>query len=228
MGRIGHNAGVMTMPSDPQALDDVIVLARQETRITTDPRVVAEARERFTRAGAVVLRGFLSPPLLSALQQELRQGEFKTKIHPASGVEEVFGRKEATWLFRFLLTTRDVLGAVTALTGVEPLYKAEVRIYRLVPGTGHQHDWHSDAARQRQLGLSVNLSEGMFEGGNLQIRHPGDEALLSDIRNTGPGDAVIFGISPNLEHRVLEVTGDVPRVALAGWFTAETDSRIGP
>jgi hypothetical protein len=210
----------MAMPSDPRALADVIVMSRDETRITTDGRVLADARDRFQRSGAVVLRGFLAPSLLAAVQKQMTAGDFKTKVHPASGVEEVLGRKEATWLFRFLLTTRDLLGAVTAITGAAPLNKAEVRIYRLVPGTGHQHDWHNDLTDDRRLGLSVNLSEGLFEGGNLQIRHPDEEALLSDIRNTGPGDAVIFGISPHLEHRVLEVTGTEPRVALAGWFTA--------
>jgi hypothetical protein len=210
----------MAMPSDPQALDDVIVMSRDETRITTDGRVLADARDRFQRSGAVVLRGFLAPSLLAAVQKQVAVGDFKTKVHPASGVEEVLGRKEATWLFRFLLTTRDLLGAVTAITGAAPLNKAEVRIYRLLPGTGHQHDWHNDLSDDRRLGLSVNLSDGLFEGGNLQIRHPDEEALLSDIRNTGPGDAVIFGISPQLEHRVLEVTGTEPRVALAGWFTA--------
>jgi len=210
----------MAMPSDPQALDDVIVMSRAETRITTDGRVLAQARDRFLRSGAVVLRGFLAPSLLSAVQAQIRPDDFTTKVHPASGVEEVLGRKEATWLFRFLLTTRDLLGAVTEITVATPITKAEVRIYRLVPGTGHQHDWHNDLTDERRLGLSVNLSEGVFDGGNLQIRHPDDEALLSDIRNTGPGDAVIFGIGPHLEHRVLEVTGTEPRVALAGWFTA--------
>jgi hypothetical protein len=210
----------MAMPSDPQAIDDVIVMSRTETRITTDGRVLAQARDRFERSGAVVLRGFLAPSLLAEVQAQIQPADFKTKVHPASGVEEELRRKEATWLFRFLLTTRDLLGAVTAITGASPLTRAEVRIYRLVPGTGHQHDWHNDISDDRRLGLSVNLSGGVFEGGNLQIRHPDDEALLSDIRNTGPGDAVIFGIGPHLEHRVLEVTGTQPRVALAGWFTA--------
>jgi 2OG-Fe(II) oxygenase superfamily len=217
----------MVMPSDPQALDEVIVLSRNETRITTDGRLLAEARERFQRGGAVVLRGFLAPSLLAAVHEQIAAAEFKTKLHPASGVEELLARKEATWLFRFLLTTRDVIEAVTTITGADPITRAEVRIYRLVPGTGQQHDWHNDISDNRRLGLSVNLSDGLFEGGNLQIRHPDEETLLSDIRNTGPGDAVIFGIGPHLEHRVLEVSGTQPRVALAGWFAGEPDSRIG-
>lgn len=209
----------MVMPSDPQALDDVIVLSRTDTRITTDARVLADARARFERAGAIVLRGFLAPELLTVVRDQMREEDFAEKVHPASGVEQMLARKEATWLFRFLLTTRNVLEAVTAITGASPITKAEVRVYRLMPDTGHQHDWHNDISDNRRLGLSVNLSRGMFEGGNLQIRHPDENVLLSDIRNTGAGDAVIFGIGSDLEHRVLPVTGSEPRVALAGWFT---------
>jgi hypothetical protein len=210
----------MVMPSDPQALDDVMVISREETRTTTDGRLLTEARDRFVRTGAVVLRGFLAPPLLASVQQRIRQSVFTRQEHLTTGVEEVLARNEAALVLRFVLGTREVLTAVELVTGVQSLAAVQVRIYRLAPGTGHQHDWHNDVSDNRQLGLSINLSEGVFEGGNLQIRHPDGEGLLSDIRNTGPGDAVIFGIGPGLEHRVLEVTGTEPRVALAGWFTA--------
>lgn len=208
----------MAMRSDPQALDDVIVVAREQTRITTDARVLAEARDRFTRTAAVVLKGFLAPPLLEWVQAQVRLGDFSTNVHPNSGVEEVMAHRDVVWLMRFLLGARDVLAAVEQITGAPPLSSSIVRVYRFLPNTGHHHDWHDDFSDGRRLGLSVNLSESYFEGGNLQLRRSGSTALLNDIRNTGPGDAVIFGLGDDLEHQVLPVVGAAPRVALAGWF----------
>ena len=206
------------MVSDPQALDDVIVVSRDETRITTDARVLDVARERFTRTAAVVLKGFLAPPLLEWAQAQIRQGDFSTNVHPNSGVEEVMAHRDVVWLLKFLLGTPAVLSAVTSLTGAAPLTSTVLRVYRFLPNTGHHHDWHDDDSDGRRLGLSVNLSETHFEGGNLQARREGESTLLSDIRNTGPGDAVIFGLGADLVHRVLPVVGHAPRVALAGWF----------
>lgn len=206
------------MPSDPQALDDVIVVSREQTRITSDARVLADARDRFSRTAAVVLKGFLAPPLLEWVQNQVRQGDFSTNVHPASGVEEVMAHREVIWLLRFLLGARDVLAAVETITGATPLTKCQLRVYRFLPNTGHRHDWHDDVVDGRRLGLSVNLSDDYFDGGNLQLRHPGDSTLLNDVRNTGPGDAVIFGLGDDLEHQVLPVVGSAPRVALAGWF----------
>ena len=208
----------MAMPSDPQALDDVIVLSREQTRITTDARVLAEARGRFAKTSAVVLRGFLAPTLLQQVQEQVRRGEFSEFVHPASGVEDVMEHRDVIWLLRFLIGTGDVLRAVESITGVRALRKCQLRVYRFLPNTGHRHDWHDDYSDGRRLGLSVNLSEDYFDGGNLQIRHRDAETLLNDVRNTGPGDAVIFGLGDDLEHQVIPVVGAAPRVALAGWF----------
>ena len=50
------------------------------------------------------------------------------------------------------------------------------------------------------------------------MRKQGSKRLLVQIANTGLGDAMLFRISGNLEHRVTEVTGDQPKTAFAGWF----------
>jgi hypothetical protein len=38
------------------------------------------------------------------------------------------------------------------------------------------------------------------------------------VNNTGFGDAILFRISKDLEHRVTEVVGEVAKTAYAGWF----------
>lgn len=194
------------------------MLSREQTRITTDARLLAEVSSRFTRTSAMVLRGFLAPPLLSWVQGQVSRGAFAEKVHDASGVEECMANEQAVWLLRFLLSARNVLDAVESMTGAGPLSKCQVRIYRFQPDSGQRHDWHDDVGEGRRLGLSVNLSEHEFTGGNLQVRERASGAVIADVRNTGPGDAVIFRLGRDVQHQVLPVTGQHPRVALAGWF----------
>jgi hypothetical protein len=69
--------------------------------------------------------------------------------------------------------------------------------------------------------MSINLSLEEYQGGELQIRETRSGKIVSEIANTGLGDAVLFPISPELEHRVLPVRGDRAKIAFAGWFRAE-------
>ena len=205
------------MRSDPLALDHVIAIAREGSTIATDPAVLAPARDQFARSSVLVLRGFLAPPLLGWTQTLVRAGAFRHKVHPDSGEEDCMEHNEAIWLLRFLIGAHDVLRAMEALTDHRPLTKAQLRVYRFEAGTGHHHDWHDDLGEGRRLGLSVNLSETPFEGGNLQLRDWDSQRPLADVRNTGAGDAVIFRLGRDVQHQVLPVTSG-SRVALAGWF----------
>ena len=75
-------------------------------------------------------------------------------------------------------------------------------------------------AKGRLVGLSINLTARPYEGGLLQIRDANTEVILAEKANTGYGDAMIFRISPGLEHQVTPVTSDTPRLVLAGWFSS--------
>jgi hypothetical protein len=72
----------------------------------------------------------------------------------------------------------------------------------------------------RRVALSINLSGQPFEGGELLLRDAASEQVLAEIGNRAEGDAVLFRVHEDLEHRVLPVAGEVPRTAFAGWFTA--------
>jgi hypothetical protein len=204
--------------SDPQALAGVITIARDRSTMDSDPEAMASARAQFASTSVLVLRGFLAPALLEWTQAMVRAGSFRPKVHPASGEEDCMANNEAIWLLRFLIGAHDVLRAVEALTGHRPLTKAQLRVYRFEPGTGHHHDWHDDLGEGRRLGLSVNLSDAEFDGGHLQLRDRASHRLLADVHNTGAGDAAIFRLGADVQHQVLPVTGTQPRVALAGWF----------
>ena len=59
----------------------------------------------------------------------------------------------------------------------------------------------------------------------LQIRQAGLDAIIGEVENRTPGDAILFPVHPTLRHRVGPVEGAVPRTAYAGWFRAQPDFR---
>lgn len=212
------------MESDPKALSGVLTVSRESTSIGANPDAVERARRQFATAHAIVLKEFLAPALLDWVRERVAQAQFRLKVHPASGDEECMYDNDAIWLLRFLLSDARVLRAVESLTGVDGLTKCQVRVYRFVPDSGQRHDWHDDVGEGRRLGLSINLSEAMFEGGNLQVRERESGRTTADIRNTGAGDAAIFMLGTRLQHQVLPVTGAQGRVVVAGWFRSESDA----
>ena len=70
---------------------------------------------------------------------------------------------------------------------------------------------------RRAVPLSINLSARILDGGNLEIREREAETLLADIPTMGFGDALLFRIAQELEHRVADVHGQA-RTVHVGWF----------
>jgi hypothetical protein len=59
------------------------------------------------------------------------------------------------------------------------------------------------------------------------MRYRRTKEILHEVHNNGLGDALLFRVSPELEHRVQGVEGDVPKTALAGWFVSGTTFHQG-
>ena len=60
-------------------------------------------------------------------------------------------------------------------------------------------------------------------GAILEIRDRETRTVLHRASNPVAGDAVIFRLSPELQHRVTPVTGETPRTAFAGWYQTAPD-----
>ena len=98
------------------------------------------------------------------------------------------------------------------------------RRYKLPPSNGYFDSWHEDCGDNRRLGLSINLSEALVSGGQLQVRR----RKSGEIQQAPPtefGDAVLFRIFPELAHRGLPVTSAAPKCNFAGWFCGEPGFR---
>ena len=98
------------------------------------------------------------------------------------------------------------------------------RCFKFMPGRDHFDSWHRDTDNGRLVGVSVNLESDPTAAGGIEIRlrHRG-----STVHRAVPGfgDAVLFRIAPDLEHRGLPPAGAVPRCTFAGWFLAGKDYR---
>src|SRR6266536_1524230 len=108
------------------------------------------------------------------------------------------------------------------MTGCTEISDFSGRVYRMAAGPQHHLTWHNDIdiKEKRQVGFSMNLSKKIFRGGTFELRNHSTLIPLAQVNNTGYGDALIFRISADLEHRVTQVVDRVPKTACAGWFRA--------
>lgn len=202
----------------------MIQLRRPCPDFSVPPARLHRLRGHFDRHGCVTLRRFLHPDLLRLIQGRVDKAPFHRQVYA--------GRKrlatelcmklssEASVILLFLMNQPGLLQAIRSLTGCSRIRSFVGRAYRLVPGRGDTMRWHTDwlPDQGRLVGLSVNLSRAVYQGGMLQIRERASARVIGRVSNVGFGDAVIFRISPKLMHRVTDIEGRVAKTAWAGWF----------
>jgi hypothetical protein len=181
------------------------------------------AAERHLR-----LPGFFAGDLLATIMRRLRDAPFEERIArrvcpPA--VDLKLDDRDLAGLLHFVVNDRAVIDFVRDVTSSDGATGFVGAVYRLVPGMGHRDSWHSDVDGNRLVALTVNLSEGVFEGGELEMREQTRRPLWR-IANTGPGDAVLFAIAPELQHRIRPIGGAVSKTAFAGWFCRDADLKL--
>lgn len=181
-------------------------------------------RECFMTNQCVVLEKLLDTALLENLQRQIAQAPWRSTTYGSVGTELTLDEPMTVHILLFLLNRAEFLDVIRTITGCEEISDFHGRVYRLAAGPQSQLSWHTDIdlepQEQRHVGLSINLSTGVYGGGAFELRDRSTKAPLARINNTGIGDALLFRVSNNLEHRVTEVVGEVAKTACAGWFRA--------
>jgi hypothetical protein len=180
-------------------------------------------QEEFSRQHYVRLPHLIEPSLLDLIMSGVESGEFVDRQHTGIGTELYLVPGVATSVLQLLFNDPNLLHVVGAIAGGRPPKCFDGRVYRMIAGAGHYDSWHSDAAEDRLVAISVNLSREPYEGGVLEIRPAESVDPPTLVPNPEFGSAVMFRISPALRHRVGPVRGMQPRTAYAGWFRASPD-----
>jgi hypothetical protein len=185
---------------------------------------LATARETFSAQHCVKVPGFLGRDLSAEILAKIRTDEFYERAQEGLGSEECLRQDSPTLaLLWLMLNDGRLFRTVETVAGCPPIGSFGGRVYRFTDSPSHHDDWHDDLGDNRLVALSVNLSEHPYAGGLLQIRDCTSGEILHEESNTGLGDALIFRIAPELQHRVTRVTGNRPKTAFAGCFKSAPD-----
>jgi hypothetical protein len=181
----------------------------------------AEARDLFASSHHLRLREFFDPELLAHVTGEIEEAAFYERAHGHFSTESCMQPNALLSFLVFLMHDPRLLRTLESLTGIDGLRSFEGRVYRMDPQEEHHDSWHDDVGSGHLLAISANFGREPFSGGSLELRPLGQIEASHVVSNTVPGDAVVFRIDSSLQHRVLPVTGKVPRTALAGWFGSD-------
>ena len=201
----------------------MIQVTRRGTELSSSTEVLGALRDQFERRHYFVLPGLLETELLDLIQRQIDRGEFRERVHEHidSNKELCLTESAAFGALLFLMNDEKLFQLIQDITQCARIDCFEGRVYRVNPGDGHHDSWHNDIGEGRVVGMSLNLSREVYSGGVLQIRNRESEALISEAANTGSGDAVVFRLSRDLQHRITEVEGSASKTAFAGWFRAQ-------
>lgn len=199
----------------------IVQLSKRGIRVADSSRRVERLRADFARHHFVRLPRFLPKDLLETVSREIDRSAFYERTH--AGIDD---NKElcmrtntiAAGLLHVLLNGEELFDLVERVTGCTRIGCFRGRVYRVVPGCGHRDAWHSDVARHRLVAMSINLSRRPYRGGMLQLRTAKSRRILRSIPNLGFGDAILFRIADDLEHRITDIEGVTAKTAFAGWF----------
>jgi hypothetical protein len=190
---------------------------------TRSDRALQALRDEYQRSHLVRLPSLLEPPLLDRIAREVDSAEFEPReTELERELCMVPGRAYA--LLMLLANDPALFEVVHAATGCERIGRFDGRVYRMLPGAGHGNDWHDDVVANRLVAMSLNLSASSYSGGVLEIRDARSREILHRVAGTGPGDAILFRIAPQLEHRVTPVEGSSAKTAFVGFFRSGPDS----
>jgi hypothetical protein len=180
-------------------------------------------RRDFDRSHAIRLPGFFHPELLDLVGRSIRAASFFDRADEGLTREQCMENNGMLGMLYLIANDGRLFDIIGRVTGCGHIDSFIGRVYLMRGAAGHYDAWHSDVNGVRLIGMSVNLSEGTFEGGRFELRQRGSDSADWAVANTGPGDAILFRIADGLQHRVTNVDGDVARVAFAGWFQSGPD-----
>ena len=189
------------------------------------PPALSALRDEFRARRCVRVGSFIEPRLLSRIHEQMAGVAFVDRAHGSISSELCMPRNTCLGLLNFLVNDPAVFRFVEEVTGCRRLTFFVGRVYRMLAARNHFDSWHADLHVDHEIGMSLNLGTEPYDGGVFEIRRADAAKPLAALANVGSGDAILFSIADDLEHRVSPVQGAVAKTAFAGWFGATRDYR---
>lgn len=178
-----------------------------------------EKKQSYLEHRSFLARNFFSEKLVEFIQISLQNTNFDIHDYlagPDSRVHEYIAKSRFIKFVRELMNDQSVLHTLEEITGHKGLHNFNGRIYKLDSSVAGM-DWHQDMDGNKKISVTINISTEIFTGGELII-HNKVTGEIQKFHNVGYGDAIFFEVNKDYQHRVLPVTGDVPKLAVAGWY----------
>ncbi len=205
-------------PPLPVASAPILQLSRGGVVLLGSEEVRRGLRAQFDLHHVVRLPQLLDRPLLERVQRNLLQSRFSPFVHQGIGRDIRLEDNPTSGLLLLLANSPALCRIIEDITSCDYIGSFSGHLYRMMPGGDHYDSWHDDAVQERVVGMSINLSGAVYSGGIFHLRDRATGRILCQAVNTGFGDAILFRLSPQLEHCVTPVDGAFPKTAFAGWF----------
>jgi hypothetical protein len=207
----------------------MIQISRSGTIVSVSPDEVESLRSQFDRQHYIRFPSLFEPELLEFIHREVEKTEFVDRAHAAVDPETKAPARDqrmrmdsvASNLLNFALNSPTLFKLIEAVTGCGRIGSFMGTVHRFLSSAGHVDVWHDDMVHHRMVALSVNLGAEPYSGGVLQFRDSNSREIVQAVANRGFGDALVFQLARNLQHRISTVDGTIPKIAFAGWFCSE-------
>ena len=192
------------------------------SRIFLEENKIEKYKQEYAETGCVFLPGFLEKNTLQNLLNKIEKNTFQTRLE--GGEDNKFGKVLAlprenvtVFLFTAVLNDPGVFKSIRDITDCGPIGNFVGRIHRSNAGEDHEIGWHTDTSDNRLLAVTLSLGTDRYSGAKLEIRERVSKKMIREFGQLEAGDAVIFKIDPQLEHR-LSVLESGRRTVGVGWF----------
>ena len=173
----------------------------------------------FREQRSLLCRDIFTPELLASLVASCRRTQFREDDVKGLGTREVEAPQRVGAAMNLMLSRAPFLRWVEAATDCGSVGHVEGRLVQTRANGRDRLDWHDDLDNgDRRLGITICLSDAPVEGGCFELRDKKTKELLNSHVHQQCGTALIFGIGPDVEHRLTPITAGGPRRVFSGWF----------
>ena len=190
--------------------------------IVIDKTKFVSYQREFAETNCIFIQDFLSQKVLDNLLKKITTKDFLTKIE-LDGVEK-FGNvlalpshHIAVMILNMMLNDNNLLSILQEITDCEKINDFVGRVHRSNIKELHEIGWHGDNSDNRLLAITLCLGTTVYTGAEFQLRKKQTAINLRQFGQLNAGEAIIFKISPELEHRLAPLQSGQRTVGV-GWF----------